>query len=94
MNYTDYLRNASYKNFSFTSNKSEILFTEDKILGSTLKTIYLSLRGLQGIIAIAVNLLTIIAVCKCDRLWEKCTVRFIVNLACADLVAEWQHLYI
>ncbi len=84
MNFVDQLTIGSSKNF--TDNRRSVPLTEEEILGFTLTTIYLTLRGLQGTIAITANLLTIIAVCKCECLWEKCTVRFVVSLACADLV--------
>ena len=83
-NFTSPLMNLSSSNRSHSFDGNTNL-SHEEILGSTLNTLYLILRGLQGFFAIAGNLLTIVAVCKYNFLWEKCTARFVVSLACADL---------
>ncbi len=48
---------------------------EDEILGSTFMWVYLAIGVLQGIIAMAGNLKTIIVVCRYEFLWENSTSR-------------------
>ena len=86
MNFTELERNPFTANTTNLSDAQPQNLSEEDILGYTLTTTYLTMRGLQGFIAIVANLLTIIAVCKYEFLWEECTSRFVLSLACADLI--------
>ena len=65
-------------------NTSSQLLEENKILGPTVTWIYLSIRTLQGLIAVVANLITIIVVYKYENLWENSTSRLVASLALAD----------
>ena len=73
-------------NLSNTSSTINIL-PEEEILGATLTTAYYSILGIQGFFIIVVNLLTVVCVCKYEFLWEECSSRIILSLACSDLLA-------
>ena len=68
----------------FFDDRPRFLLDED-ILGFPLSITSLTIRGLQGFIAIVVNMATILAVYKYEFLWEECTSRFVLSLAFADL---------
>ncbi len=85
MNFTELESDSFTENTTNFFNDQPQILSEEDILGYELTTAYLTIRGLQGFIAIVANLLTIIAVCKYEFLWEECTSRFVVSLTCADL---------
>ena len=60
--------------------------SEEEILGPTLVWTFVSLRVLQGIFAMAGNLITIIAVLKAEDLWDNSTCRMVAALAVADFI--------
>ncbi len=69
------------------SKNYTINLTQAEILGLPVHVTLLTLHGLQGLVAIVVNLFTIIAVYKFHYLREDCACRFVASLACADLLA-------
>ncbi len=60
------------------------LYSEYDILGPGLSWTYIILQGLQGIFAMVVNLLTMIAVYRFEFLWENSGCRMVAGLALAD----------
>ncbi len=74
-------------NMNYFPNSSFGILSEEDILGVTLSTTYECMLGIQGFVIIMANLLTIISVCRYDFLWENCSSRFILSLACSDLLA-------
>ncbi len=67
-------------------NASSKHLDENEILGPAVTWTYLSVRALQGLIAVVANLVTIIVVYKDEYLLENNTSKLVASLALADLV--------
>ncbi len=67
------------------NNTSSQVPEENEILGATVTWIYLSIRTLQGLVAVTGNLITLLVVYKYEELWESSTSRLVASLALADL---------
>ena len=75
--------NTSEMNFNSTSAH---LTSEDEILGTPLVWTFITLRTIQGIVAMVVNSVTIFAVLKYEMLWENSACRMVASLAFADFL--------
>ncbi len=87
MNFSEQDRLVLAGNLNNFLNRSSRILSEEDILGDPLSKTYECILGIQGFVIILANLLTIISVCRYEFLWEDCSSRFILSLACSDLLA-------
>ena len=72
---------------NITGDGKQTILLEEEILGSTINIIYLILRLIQGGVAFAGNLLTILIVFKYEEMRDSCTHLIVASLALADMIA-------